>query len=86
MNTLSDLGDPYSLVRIVPSPAAGGRVRPHDDGDSLFDISRTSAGRIPLGRRGRPDEVALWVLRLADPAATWLTGQILTIDGGLELV
>jgi hypothetical protein len=24
-------------------------------------------------------------LRLADPSTTWLTGQILTLDGGLEL-
>jgi NAD(P)-dependent dehydrogenase (short-subunit alcohol dehydrogenase family) len=26
------------------------------------------------------------MLRLADPSATWLTGQVLTVDGGLELV
>jgi len=25
------------------------------------------------------------VLRLAGPAAAWLTGQVLTVDGGLEL-
>ncbi|MFC5813593.1 SDR family NAD(P)-dependent oxidoreductase [Nonomuraea harbinensis] len=48
-------------------------------------IKRDEAARIPLGRRGNPEEVATWILRLADPAATWLTGQILTIDGGLEL-
>ncbi|MFV2103729.1 SDR family NAD(P)-dependent oxidoreductase [Micromonospora sp. LOL_024] len=48
-------------------------------------IKQDEVERIPLGRRGRPDEVATWVLRLADSAATWLTGQILTIDGGLEL-
>ncbi|GIH51566.1 Short-chain dehydrogenase [Microbispora rosea] len=43
------------------------------------------ARRIPLGRRGEPGEVAEWILHLADPAATWLTGQVLTLDGGLEL-
>ena len=48
-------------------------------------IKKEEAGRIPLGRRGEPGEVAAWVLRLADPAAAWLTGQVLTIDGGLEL-
>jgi NAD(P)-dependent dehydrogenase (short-subunit alcohol dehydrogenase family) len=26
------------------------------------------------------------MLSLADPSATWLTGQVLTVDGGLELV
>ncbi|NAS22808.1 SDR family oxidoreductase [Herbidospora sp. NEAU-GS84] len=49
-------------------------------------VKSDEASRIPLGRRGDPDEVAAWILRLADPAATWLTGQILTVDGGLELV
>ncbi|MFC4128484.1 SDR family NAD(P)-dependent oxidoreductase [Nocardia rhizosphaerae] len=48
-------------------------------------IKRQEAENIPLGRRGEPEEVATWVLRLADSAATWLTGQILTLDGGLEL-
>ncbi|MFD4608838.1 SDR family oxidoreductase [Streptomyces sp. NPDC058451] len=43
------------------------------------------AGRVPLGRRGEPHEIATWILRLADPDSTWLTGQILTVDGGLEL-
>ncbi|MFF3665532.1 SDR family NAD(P)-dependent oxidoreductase [Microtetraspora malaysiensis] len=51
----------------------------------IEQIKRDEAARIPLGRRGEPDEVAVWILRLADPAATWLTGQILTVDGGLEL-
>ncbi|MFI0354864.1 SDR family NAD(P)-dependent oxidoreductase [Actinomadura sp. 9N407] len=53
--------------------------------DMLDQIKRDEAARIPLGRRGKPEEVATWVVRLADPGSTWLTGQILTIDGGLEL-
>ncbi|TDC55119.1 SDR family oxidoreductase [Actinomadura sp. KC345] len=48
-------------------------------------IKRDEAARIPLGRRGDPEEVATWILRLADPRTTWLTGQTLTLDGGLEL-
>ncbi|MCP1841899.1 NAD(P)-dependent dehydrogenase (short-subunit alcohol dehydrogenase family) [Bradyrhizobium sp. USDA 4524] len=41
--------------------------------------------RIPLGRRGLPDDVAEWIVRLAGPATQWMTGQIITVDGGLEL-
>ncbi|GAB3651979.1 hypothetical protein GCM10028833_23910 [Glycomyces tarimensis] len=48
-------------------------------------ITRDEAARIPLGRRGEPEEVAAWILRLADPATTWITGQVLTVDGGLDL-
>ncbi|WP_061299039.1 SDR family NAD(P)-dependent oxidoreductase [Herbidospora cretacea] len=53
---------------------------------TVEQIKSDEAARIPLGRRGDPGEVATWILRLADPSATWLTGQILTVDGGLELV
>jgi NAD(P)-dependent dehydrogenase (short-subunit alcohol dehydrogenase family) len=48
-------------------------------------IKQEEIARIPLGRRGEPDEVAAWILRLADPRGSWLTGQVLTVDGGLEL-
>ena len=39
----------------------------------------------PLGRRGEPDEVARWIVRLADPASDWVTGQVIAVDGGLGL-
>lgn len=39
--------------------------------------------KIPLGRRGNPNDVAPWILALADPAATWVTGQVIAVDGGL---
>jgi NAD(P)-dependent dehydrogenase (short-subunit alcohol dehydrogenase family) len=29
--------------------------------------------------------VAAWIVHLAGPAAIWITGRILTVDGGLEL-
>ncbi|WP_327104190.1 SDR family NAD(P)-dependent oxidoreductase [Nonomuraea glycinis] len=48
-------------------------------------IKQEETARIPLHRRGTPEEVATWIVHLADPAATWITGQILTVDGGLEL-
>ncbi len=38
---------------------------------------------VPLGRIGESPEVAEWVLHLASPTATWITGQIVGVDGGL---
>jgi NAD(P)-dependent dehydrogenase (short-subunit alcohol dehydrogenase family) len=52
---------------------------------TVEQIKQDEAARIPLGRRGEPDEVASWILRLADPGTTWLTGQVLALDGGLNL-
>ncbi len=41
--------------------------------------------RIPLGRFGTPEEVAFGVLFLCSDYASYITGQVLTIDGGLTV-
>jgi 3-oxoacyl-[acyl-carrier protein] reductase len=43
------------------------------------------AGRIPLRRFGRPDDIAEAALFLAGPGAGYITGQVLTVDGGLVM-
>lgn len=48
-------------------------------------IKQQERQRIPLGRRGLPHDVARWVIAMSDPMADWITGQIITVDGGLEL-
>jgi glucose 1-dehydrogenase len=41
---------------------------------------------VPLGRAGRAEEVAALAAYLASPAATYITGASLVIDGGLSLL
>jgi peroxisomal 2,4-dienoyl-CoA reductase len=45
----------------------------------------TSVRGIPLGRPGRPDEIGDLAVYLCSPAATWITGEIVVIDGGGQL-
>jgi 7-alpha-hydroxysteroid dehydrogenase len=40
--------------------------------------------RTPLRRLGQPEDIALAALYLASPAASWVTGKVLEVDGGLE--
>src|SRR5207344_2256367 len=40
--------------------------------------------RTPLRRLGDPNDIALAALYLASPAASWITGKVLDVDGGLE--
>lgn len=56
---------------------------------ALYEDSARSeriVGRIPLGRPGEPDDLAGAVVYLASPASDYVTGQVLWIDGGWQLM
>jgi NAD(P)-dependent dehydrogenase (short-subunit alcohol dehydrogenase family) len=40
---------------------------------------------VPLGRVGRPEEVARWIGHFVEPEAEWVTGTIVSVDGGRVL-
>src|SRR3989454_892694 len=46
-------------------------------------VRKAMEARVPLGRLGRPDDIAQAVLHLASDEAAWTTGTILTVDGGI---
>jgi NAD(P)-dependent dehydrogenase (short-subunit alcohol dehydrogenase family) len=48
-------------------------------------IKADELAKIPLGRRGEPTDICRWIMAFADPSASWVTGQVLAIDGGLVI-
>ena len=40
----------------------------------------------PLGRLGEPDDIGAAVMWLLDPATSWVTGQTISVDGGMSTV
>jgi NAD(P)-dependent dehydrogenase (short-subunit alcohol dehydrogenase family) len=40
---------------------------------------------VPLGRIGRPEEIATWIWHLVDREAEWVTGVVIPVDGGRVL-
>ncbi|MDR6550223.1 SDR family oxidoreductase [Paenibacillus qinlingensis] len=53
--------------------------------EQINEVKEHERKMIPLGRRGVPDDVASWVVHLADRDASWITGQIIGVDGGLVI-
>jgi NAD(P)-dependent dehydrogenase (short-subunit alcohol dehydrogenase family) len=53
--------------------------------EQAASLKEQERARIPLGRRGVPEDLANWIVRLAGPEAAWMTGQVIAIDGGLGL-
>lgn len=80
-------GDGIRVNAIAPGPVKSGALTgmmglPAEVAQS---IEENEAAQVPLGRRGVTDDLLPWILQLGSPANEWVTGQVVTVDGGWSL-
>ncbi|QUQ72447.1 SDR family NAD(P)-dependent oxidoreductase [Kutzneria sp. CA-103260] len=76
-----DLGGRGIAVNVVQPGVVDTDMSPDVDSDG----GRAMIALTALGRMGQPDEVANLVAYLAGPSPAYLTGSVLTIDGGMTV-
>ena len=54
----------------------------YSEGALMKERAERMLSHIPLGRPGTPEEIAQAALFLAAPESSYITGQILSVDGG----
>ena len=71
----------------IESPSLEGRIGALSQatGKSLAEVERAFVERQPMGRLGKPQEVAALAVFLASDEASYITGQAHLVDGGMAL-
>ena len=49
------------------------------------NVKEAATAQIPLGRFGKPEDIANMVAYLASEKASYITGQIISVDGGMAI-
>jgi peroxisomal 2,4-dienoyl-CoA reductase len=80
-------GDRITVNAVAPGPIPTEGVKtaftpPSGDAPDVFRMDAFARREIPAGRWGTPEDIGQLVTYLASPAAEWITGAIMVVDGG----
>ena len=82
-----ELAPDIRVNAIAPGPTKSGALT------GLMGLSEEQAAQVeeqeaaatPLGRRGVPEDISRWIVWLAGSSTSWVTGQVINVDGGFSL-
>ena len=70
---------------ITVNAVAPGLIETDMTGVLSDEVRQGILQKVPLGKLGQPDDIASAVAFLASPEAKYITGQVLTVDGGMVM-
>lgn len=79
-NLAQDFGPDVRINAVAPGTIETEALAPY----LTSERRERMVGSTPLGRLGQPEDIAAAVLFLCSPAAAWITGKVLSVDGGVE--
>ncbi|HJX14281.1 MAG TPA: SDR family oxidoreductase, partial [Candidatus Deferrimicrobiaceae bacterium] len=71
---------------VCPGPTDTPLLAENFEGEEGAKIIRAMLRGIPFKRLGTPEEVAAAIRFLASPEASYITGQVLSVNGGMNMV
>jgi len=72
--------------QITVNAVAPGFVPTYLTNDLPEDLKNSILSATPVGRMGKPEEIAAAVAFLASEEASYITGQVLAVDGGMAMM
>jgi NAD(P)-dependent dehydrogenase (short-subunit alcohol dehydrogenase family) len=77
----------YWAVELAPRGIRVNAIAPGPTDTRLKDTAAAIRGHstTPSILPGKPEDIASWIAAVADPGMKWLTGQVITVDGGIQL-
>jgi NAD(P)-dependent dehydrogenase (short-subunit alcohol dehydrogenase family) len=83
MNMAAELApDGIRVACVRPGPVL---TEFHLAADDPEERVRVLGSLVPLGRIGRPEDIARWIWHLVAAEAEWVTGAVISVDGGRVL-